>query len=87
MSFKPPENMDFDNPNWNEWKSSFMMYRKITELDKKEEDMQITTLKYCMGIKSESIMKTMNLTDEDQKNFETIISKLDSYFKPKRNEI
>ena len=86
-SFKPPENMDFDNPNWPEWKGAFLMYRRITELDKKDQEMQITTMKYCMGIKCESIIKTMNLTEDDMKSFDTMVSKFDSYFKPKRNEI
>ena len=63
------------------------MYRRITELDKKDQEMQITTMKYCMGIKCESIIKTMNLTEDDMKSFDTMVSKFDSYFKPKRNEI
>ena len=67
MTFKPPENMDFDNPNWIEWKSAFLMYRKITELDKKDQEMQIITMKYCMGIKCEAIIKTMNLTQDEEK--------------------
>ena len=87
MTFKPPEKMDFDNPNWIEWKNAFLMYRKITELDKKDEEMQIITMKYCMGIKCESIIKTMNLTEEEEKSFNTMTTKFDNYFKPKRNEI
>ena len=64
-----------------------MMYGKITELDKKSQGLQITTMKYCMGMKSEAIIKTMNLTAEEQNNFHAMILKFDSYFNPKRNEV
>ena len=64
-----------------------MMYGKITELDKKSQGLQITTMKYCMGMKSEAIIKTMNLTAEEQNNFHAMILKFESYFNPKINEI
>ena len=63
------------------------MYRKITELDKKSLELQITTMKYCMGVKSEAIIKTMNLIQEEQNNFDTMILKFESYFNPKIKEV
>ena len=85
--FKPPEKFDFSNESWPEWKSSFEMYRKISELEKKAQDMQIITLKYTMGSKCEEIIRTMNLSDEESKNYEIVMKKFDEYFKPKRNEL
>ena len=86
-TFKPPEELDFKDPKWDEWKQRFETYRMITELTKKDAKIQIGTLKYCMGPKSESILKTLNLTEDELKNYDTVISKFDSYFKPRRNEI
>ena len=85
--FKPPEKFDFSKESWPEWKSSFEMYRKISELEKKAQDMQIITLKYTMGSKCEEIIRTMNLSDEESKSYETVMKKFDEYFKPKRNEL
>ena len=85
--FKPPEQLDFKNPKWEDWKAAFLTYRMITELDKKPQPIQIATLKYCMGMQCEDILKTMNLTDDESKSFDTIINKFDNYFKPRRNEI
>ena len=85
--FKPPEPLNFENPKWDEWIKNFNIYRIITELDKKPAKIQVLTLKYCMGIKCDEIIKTMNISEEESKNYETMVTKLNQYFKPKRNEI
>ena len=33
--FKPPDNLNFDNPKWEEWKKSFEAFSLITELKEK----------------------------------------------------
>ena len=85
--FKPPEPLNFENPKWDEWSKTFEMYRILTGLDEKPEKIQIITLKYCMGIKCEEIIKTMNLTDEQTNSYTTMMEKFKQYFKPRRNEI
>ena len=39
--FKPPQELDFNNPKWGEWIKAFEMYRVLTGLDKKEEEIQV----------------------------------------------
>ena len=85
--FKPPEKFDFSNGRWTEWKNAFTAFRMITELDKKSAELQVATLKYCMGSEIESILRTMNLTEDEAKSYETIVNKLDAYFKPRKNII
>ena len=65
-NFKPPKPMDFGRPNWEQWKQNFEMYKKISGLEEKTEEIQVTTLKYTMGIGCEEILRTMNLTAEEQ---------------------
>ena len=85
--FKPPDKLNFENPKWEEWKKSFEAFSLFTELNEKTEEIQIATLKYCMGIESEEIMKTFNLSEEDAKCYNTIMKHFDNYFKPKKNII
>ena len=82
-TFKPPEQLDFQNPRWEEWKTRFETYRLISEL--KTDEIQVATLKYSMGIESEEIIRTFELTAEELKSYKTVIGKFDGYFKPKKN--
>ena len=85
--FKTPAELDFANPQWDEWKQRFETYRLITELSRKTQKIQVATLKYCMGPQSENIMKTFNLTSTESENYDNVMEKFDNYFKPRRNEI
>ena len=44
--------MNFLKSNWDTWKCSFMTFRLVTELRKKSGDIQVASLKYCMGPES-----------------------------------
>ena len=85
--FQPPEKLNFTDPRWEEWKNSFLAFSLITELNKKPVNIQIATLKYCMGNEADEILKTFNLTDEESSSFDTILARFDEYFKPKKNII
>ena len=50
-------------------------------------DLQVSSLLYAMGQESETIMRTFALTEVGQKNFDTVTSKFDCYFRPKVNYI
>ena len=39
----------------------------MTELDKKDEEVQVATLRYCMGPEADDIFKTFGLSEENQK--------------------
>ena len=85
--FQPPEKLNFTDPRWEEWKNSFLAFSLITELNKKPVNIQIATLKYCMGNEADEILKTFNFTDEESSSFDTILARFDEYFKPKKNII
>ena len=85
--YRPPEPINFLEPKWDVWKSSFMTFRLVSELHRKSSEVQVASLKYCMGYESEEVFKTFNLSEEEGKQFDTVLSKFDAYFKPKVNVI
>jgi hypothetical protein len=42
-----------------------MTFRKVTRLDSEDDEIQIASLKYCMGKDSEDVMKTFTLTADE----------------------
>ena len=64
-----------------------MTFRLVTKLHEESEEIQVASLKYCMGAEAEDVLKTFGLSNEDEKKFEVVIKKFDEYFKPKVNVI
>ena len=48
---------------------------------------QVSTLLYCLGEEAETVLASTNITDEQRKVYDTVISKFDSFFKVTRNVI
>ena len=61
----------------------FKRFRLAEKLHKDEGDIQVSYLLYAMGDESETIFKTFALTE--QNDFDTVMSKFDTYFRPKVN--
>ena len=75
-SFKPPDHFDLDKPNgWSTWKRTFLRYRRCTELDKKDQLVQIDCLIYAMGPRAENVYTQLNLTADDAEVFDTVLAK------------
>ncbi|XP_033126807.1 uncharacterized protein LOC117124619 [Anneissia japonica] len=85
----PPEPMncekdDLEN-NWQFFRESFEDYRKVTQLDKKDESVQVATLKSVMGKQCKHILKQLRLSEADMANHTAILDKLQEHFSPCRN--
>ena len=85
--YRSPSPLDFFEPKWDQWRSQFITFRLVTELNKKDEEVQVASLKYCMGPEADDIFKTFGLSEENQKIFDVVLKKFDEYFKPKVNII
>ena len=48
---------------------------------------QVNMLLYCLGEEAESMLKSTNITEEETKNYETVLEKFNSFFKVRRNVI
>ena len=47
--------------------------------------MQVNTLLYCLWKDAEYMLKSTNVTEEETKNYETVLKKFDSFFQVRRN--
>jgi len=53
----------------------------------KSEAKQISTLLYCLGEEAESVLASTHTTTEERQKYETVVAKLNGYFKVRKNVI
>ena len=88
LNLKPPETFDFRNPDdWPRWKRRFEQYRVASGLTDDSEGKQVSTLLYCLGEQAEAVLNSTNASDTDKAKYETVIAKLDEFFKVRKNVI
>jgi hypothetical protein len=85
--YRSPPQLNFEEPKWDIWKAQFLTFRQVTKLNNEDEEVQVASLKYCMGYDAEEIVKTFGLTSAEEKNFSVVLKKFEAYFKPKVNVI
>ena len=79
---------NFKNPeDWPKWIRRFERYRISTELNKKDEPLQINTMIYCMGNEADNIFKSFTFAEGDEKKYASVKEKFDQHFIIKRNVI
>ena len=79
---------DFSQPNdWPKWICRFERFRCTSGLTDKAETVQVHTLIYSMGDAADNVLKSFNLTEEEQKTYATVKEKFDNHFVKKRNVI
>ena len=87
-SIQLPEKFNFSRTeNWPEWIRRFGRYSQASELNKKDDTLQINTLIYAMGHQAEDILTSLKLTQDELKKYDAVKAKLDSYFVIRRNVI
>ena len=83
----PPESMKCSGDltkNWAIFREAFSDYATTIELNKKDDEIQVATLKSVMGKDCKQVLKQLELSVEQLKNPDTILEKLQQYFSPKR---
>ena len=84
----PPEPFDFSTPDeWPRWLRRFQRYSIASGLTSGDEEMQVNTLMYCMGDKADDILRSFQLSPEDEKKYDVVRGKFDDYFVARRNVI
>ena len=64
----PPEPFDFTTPDeWPKWLRRFQRFRIASGLAAGDEETQVNTLIYCMGDKADDILRSLQLSAEDEK--------------------
>ena len=82
--YRTPQPLNFTEPNWDRFIAQFEMFRLLTELDKKDQQIQVASLEYCMGPETEDVWKTFNLSEADAKKYD-VVKKFETYFSPRKN--
>ena len=84
----PPERFNFSLPDeWPKWIRRFDRFRCASGLSEREEENQVHTLIYSMGEEADDILSSFELSVADQKKYETVKGKFESYFVKRRNTI
>ncbi|KAF2348918.1 hypothetical protein FHG87_020325 [Trinorchestia longiramus] len=83
---QPPQKLNFQDPNWDAWRSCFQSFRAETKLDQEKEDIQIATLRYSMGPESEKVFETFNM-DPTTLTYDQVLAKFDWFFKAKKKNV
>ena len=83
--YKPPNPLNFVEPNWLKWKGQYETFRLLTKLGEESGEVQVASLKYCMGPEAEEVMKTFGLSVAESKDYKVVVGKFDSYFTPRKN--
>ena len=88
LRFEPTANLDFQKPNWKEWRKRFNRWALATKLKSEEKDVQISLLIFAMGPDAEDIYAKFTFAQgEDKEDLNTVLKKLDDYFIPAVNII
>ena len=67
--YKPPNPLNFVEPNWPKWKSQYETFRLLTKLGEESEEVQVASIKYCMGPEAEEVMKTFGFSETQSKDY------------------
>ncbi|KAL3189922.1 hypothetical protein MRX96_020261 [Rhipicephalus microplus] len=81
-----PPAFDFDRTSeWPSWIQLFDDYRFASGLNERSEEAQVRTLLYTMGRQAREIFLTFTLSEQQQKQYETVRKKFDDHFVAARN--
>ena len=84
----PPKNFSFSKPKeWPKWFRRFQRFSQASGLSDKSSESQVNTLVYTMGDAADDILSSFGLTDDEKKDYDTVVEKFDRHFVKKRNVI
>ena len=82
----PPEPFDFATPEeWPKWLRRFHRFRVASGLTSGDEETQVNTLIYCMGDRADDILRSFQLSAEDEKKYDVVCQKFNGHFVARKN--
>ena len=76
----PPKCFTFSRPEeWPKWIRRFQRFRVASGLSEKSSENQVNTLVYTMGDPADDILSSFGLTDDEKKNFDTVVDKFERH--------
>ena len=84
----PPEAFNFSRPEeWDKWIRRFERFRHASGLTEKEETSQIHTLIYMMGDEAEDMLSSFRPTEDEGKEYNTVVEMFGRHFVKRKNQI
>ena len=74
------QSFSFKSEQWESWLQRFERFCQTSSLGGKSQEMQISTLIYSMGDRSEDILKSFALFEEDSKKYCVVINMFNTHF-------
>ena len=88
VRLQPPANFDFKQPDdWLRWKRRFDQFRLASGLSSEDDERQVSTLLYCMGENAEEVLSSTNISAENRKKYDQVVTHFDGFFKVRKNII
>jgi len=89
IPLKPPAAFNFRKPDeWPQWLRRFEQFRFASGLsEEKSKAKKISTVLYCLGEEAESVLASTHIATEERQKYETVVAKLNGYFKVCKNVI
>ena len=79
---------NFTKPEeWEKWLRQFEQFRGASGLSAKEDEAQVNTLIYTMGVEADNIFCSFKLSEDDSRSYKTVSEKFTSQFVKKYNVI
>ena len=83
-----PTPLNFSKPEeWPKWLKRFKRFRQASELCKKSGESQVNTLLYTMGEMADDILQSFKLSEEEIKEYDTVVERFQRHFVSRRNII
>ena len=78
VRLQPPEPFNFKSlDEWPRWRRRFLQFRDTSGLSDEGKQNQISTLFYCMGESAEDVLTSTDISADDRKGFESVLTKFD----------
>ena len=88
VQLKPPLPFPFHQPDeWQKWKRRFEQFRQASGLSTETTQRQVSMLLYTMGEEAEDTLLSTKISESDQKDYDKVIAKFDSFFQVRKNVI
>ena len=87
FNIAPPEKFSFKPGEWPKWIRRFEHFRVASELNKKPENTQISTLIYSMGDEADDILSSFTMLDDNREKYDAVKAKFEGHFSIERNVI
>ena len=88
IQLQPLERFNFRQPDeWPRWRKRFEQFRLASGLGVEGEQRQVNTLLYCLGDDAKDVLRSTNISEDDRKQYSTVLEKIDQFFQVRKNVI